>query len=299
MQMAMRSLTFSALQTQSISSHMGSSDWLKNIISLNKARKQKFNKTKDNSLRKTNEFILEPKNIVNRRREAVGLPAEDIAAIRIQTAFRAFKARKYFFNLKRLVRLQMLMEGEFGKKQTSNTLRNLQTWSKIQAQIRTRRLAMAEDSGIKKKKLENQMKLDAKMEWSGSSHTMGEALARMKQREEATVKRERAMAYAFSHQWRANSNTNSTLSLNDADVAASNWGWSWMERWIAARPWESRAQVGSTPKKVNSPPSKKSPSMKKSNSPNGVRTSRNRRLSYGSSAKVEDAKTKLEKHTKK
>ena len=38
------------------------------------------------------------------------------------------------------------------------------------------------------------------MEWSGSSHTMGEAIARMKQREEATIKRERAMAYAFSHQ---------------------------------------------------------------------------------------------------
>lgn len=57
----------------------------------------------------------------------------------------------------------MLMEGDFGKKQTSNTLRNLQTWSKIQAQIRTRRLAMVEDSGIKQKKLENQLRLDAKV----------------------------------------------------------------------------------------------------------------------------------------
>lgn len=191
----------------------------------------------------------------------------------------------------------MLMEGDFGKKQTSNTLRNLQTWSKIQAQIRTRRLAMVEDSGIKQKKLENQLRLDAKMEWSGSSRTMDEVLARMKQREEASVKRERAMAYAFSHQWRANSNSN--LGINESDVAASNWGWSWMERWIAARPWETRALVGSTPKKVNSPPTKKSPSMKKSNSPNGKKASRNRRLSYGSTAKVGDAKTKLERQTTK
>lgn len=38
------------------------------------------------------------------------------------------------------------------------------------------------------------------MEWSGGSETMEEGLARIHQREEAAVKRERAMAYAFSHQ---------------------------------------------------------------------------------------------------
>ncbi|KVH97040.1 protein IQ-DOMAIN 1 [Cynara cardunculus var. scolymus] len=292
---------------------MGSGDWLKNIISLNKARKQKSSSMKESALPEINRFVLKsrslekPTNIANAYRRAVGRLAEDTAAIQIQTAFRAFKARKLFFNLKRLARLQMLMEGDFGKKQTSNTLRNLQSWSKIQAQIRTRRLSMVEDCGIKQKKLENQLRLDAKahdleVEWSGGSHTMVETLARMKQREEATVKRERAMAYAFSHQWRANSNTN--LLPNDSEVATSNWGWSWMERWIAARPWESRALVVSTPKKVNnSPSSKKSPSIKKSNSlktsPNSKKTPRNRRLSYGSTAKVEDVKSKLEKQATK
>ncbi|GJX91843.1 hypothetical protein Tco_0345169 [Tanacetum coccineum] len=63
-------------------------------------------------------------------------------------------------------------------------------------------------SGIKQKKLENQLRHDAKVpdlevEWSGSSHIMVEALSRIKQREEASVKRERAMACAFSHQRRA------------------------------------------------------------------------------------------------
>lgn len=57
----------------------------------------------------------------------------------------------------------MIMEGDFGKKQTSTTLRNLQSWSKIQTQIRTRRLAMVEENGIKQKKLENKLKLDAKV----------------------------------------------------------------------------------------------------------------------------------------
>lgn len=40
------------------------------------------------------------------------------------------------------------------------------------------------------------------MEWNGGSETIGEALARIHHREEAAVKRERAMAYAFSHQVR-------------------------------------------------------------------------------------------------
>ncbi|KAJ0681493.1 hypothetical protein HanPI659440_Chr16g0636611 [Helianthus annuus] len=47
------------------------------------------------------------------------------------------------------------------------------------------------------------------------------------------------MAYAFSHQWRAHSNSN--LDANGSNLATYNWGWSWMERWIVARPWESRA----------------------------------------------------------
>ncbi|XP_021992800.1 protein IQ-DOMAIN 1 [Helianthus annuus] len=292
---------------------MGSGDWLKNIISLNKARKLKSNKTKDFSLTETNGFISKPSftekltNIVsiNRHREVVGPLTEDTAATRIQTAFRGFKARKFYCNSKRIVRLQMLMEGDYGKKQTSNTLRNLQSWNRIQAQIRTSRLAMVEDSRIKQKKIENQLRQDAKdrdleVEWKGSHHTMTEALARKKQREEATIKRERAMAYAFSHQWRAHSNSN--LDANGSNLATYNWGWSWMERWIAARPWESRALVGSTPKKVNSPTSKKSPSTKKSNSPKTTspvskKPSPNRRLSFGSPAKGENAKTKLEKLT--
>ncbi|XP_076921591.1 protein IQ-DOMAIN 10-like [Bidens hawaiensis] len=290
---------------------MGSGDWLKNIISLNKARKLKSNKTKDFSPLETSGYVLksrvveEPINNVNnanRHHEVVGLLTEDKAATRIQTAFRGFKARKFYCNSKQIVRLQMLMEGNYGKKQTSNTLRNLQSWSRIQGQIRTSRLSMIEDRGNKQKKIENQLRLDAKardleVEWKGSHHTMTEALARAKQREEATIKRERAMAYAFSHQWRAHSNNN--LGANDSKLATYDWGWSWMERWIAARPWESRELVGSTPKKVNSPTSKKSPSMKKSNSqkssPVGTKPSLSRRLSFGVPANGEGVKTKPEK----
>lgn len=38
------------------------------------------------------------------------------------------------------------------------------------------------------------------VEWCGGAETMEEILSRIHEREEAAVKRERAMAYAFSHQ---------------------------------------------------------------------------------------------------
>ncbi|KAL0305667.1 UNVERIFIED_CONTAM: protein IQ-DOMAIN 1 [Sesamum radiatum] len=90
-------------------------------------------------------------------------------------------------------------------KQASTTLSRLHSWSRIQAQIRARRVHMVLEGRLRQKKLENQLKLEAKLhdlevEWSGGSETIDEALARIHQREAAAVKRERAMAYAFSHQ---------------------------------------------------------------------------------------------------
>lgn len=44
------------------------------------------------------------------------------------------------------------------------------------------------------------------------------------------------MAYAFAHQWRNSSRANPMFM----DPNNPQWGWSWVERWMAARPWESR-----------------------------------------------------------
>lgn len=89
-------------------------------------------------------------------------------------------------------------------------------------------------------------------------------------------------------QWRANSNP----SLNNNELGNAIWGWSWTERWMAARPWESRALVQSSPTKPVSRQSSKnsknlkSPTMKpmlsvKSISPKGKGTIKSRKLSYG------------------
>lgn len=78
---------------------------------------------------------------------------------------------------------------------------------------------------------------------------MEEIIARIQQREEAAIKRERTMAYAFSHQWRAHPALNQGPFVYEC--GRGNWGWSWMDRWIAARPWETRLPTHSViPKKA-------------------------------------------------
>ncbi|KAB2029449.1 hypothetical protein E1A91_D05G170500v1 [Gossypium mustelinum] len=181
------------------------------------------------------------------------MPIEDLAATRIQTAFRAYRARKQLRRLKGIVRLQAQTLNSSIKKQATTTLNYLHSWSIIQAQIRARRLCMVTEGHLRQKKIANQIKLEAKLhdievEWSCGPETMEEILTKIHHREEAAVKRERTMAYAFSHQWRASNSDNN--GIGNYELAKANWGWSWVERWIAVRPWESRLPAQSiTPKK--------------------------------------------------
>ncbi|XWS19677.1 hypothetical protein CRYUN_Cryun31cG0036200 [Craigia yunnanensis] len=250
----------------------------------------------------------------------LGVQIEDLAATRIQTAFRAYRARKNLCRLKGTVRLQAQTQTHSIKQQATTTLNYLHSWSNIQAQIRARRLCMVTEGRLRQKKIANQLKLDVKLhdlevEWSGGHETMEEVLTKIQQREEAAVKRERTMAYAFSHQWRApNSNNN---GLGNYELAKANWGWSWVERWIAVRPWESRIPAHSiTPKKAqnrqiikagknsNSPKPKASVSVKPPTPlSNGKGTMKPRRLSYPGaekpaarqeSTKAEEVNTKKE-----
>lgn len=100
------------------------------------------------------------------------------------------------------------------RNQTSIALNVMHSWCDIQSQIRARRIYMVTQGRLQNKRLENRLKLEIKLheievEWCGGSETMEEILARIQHREEATVKRERAMAYAFSHQ--VNENCHLTL----------------------------------------------------------------------------------------
>lgn len=93
-------------------------------------------------------------------------------------------------------------------------------------------------------------KLRASMgeDWNDSAQSKEQVEANIQNKQEAAIRRERALAYAYSHQqtWR-----NSSKSANPTFMDPNNphWGWSWLERWMASRPWESRS---TTDRELNS-----------------------------------------------
>ncbi|KVI02243.1 IQ motif, EF-hand binding site-containing protein [Cynara cardunculus var. scolymus] len=132
-------------------------------------------------------------------REVIGrkIGTKEIAATRIQSAFRAYKARKALRYLNGISRFQALVDMDALTKQASNALEILHFWSKIQAEISARRLSATEGQ-IKQMKLGDQLKVESKL------HEL---------------------------EWRANSNR--YFGQAYYDLSKESWGWKWIERWIA------------------------------------------------------------------
>lgn len=167
---------------------------------------------------------------------------EDDAAIKIQTAVRGHLARRALQSLRGLVRLKSLIEGDNVKRQTTNALHCTQQMARIQSEIHMRRKQMLEHKQASQKllqiKREKELeKLRLGEEWDDSMQSKEKLEAGLVSKQEAAIRREKAMAYAFSHQWKTGSRV---VKSTFADPSNPNWGWSWTERWMAARPWESR-----------------------------------------------------------
>lgn len=169
------------------------------------------------------------------------------ATIKIQTAYRAYAARKSFRALKGLVRLQGVIRGQSVKRQTVNAMRCLQLQVRVQQQIHSRRIQMMEnqslqhqllhkgdkeiESSISKGTITQPSEADQQEEWDDSILTKEEIDARMQRKVEAVVKRERALTYAYSHQqlWK-----DTPKLAHDALMQMRSgrfpWWWSWLER---------------------------------------------------------------------
>ncbi|XP_042016311.1 protein IQ-DOMAIN 1-like [Salvia splendens] len=116
-----------------------------------------------------------------------------------------FQARRALRALRGLVRLKSLVDGSASERQTSSTLKCLQTLSRLQSQIQN-------------KKNQNMAE-----EWDDSPQTKEETEASLLQKYEAAMRRERALAYSYTHQqtWKKSAKLNNLLFM---DPTNPHWG---------------------------------------------------------------------------
>ncbi|KAL8543052.1 hypothetical protein ACS0TY_003797 [Phlomoides rotata] len=172
-----------------------------------------------------------------------GKSVEEVAAIKIQTAFRGYMARRALRALRGLVRLKSLVDGPTVQRQTASTLKCMQTLSRVQSQIQSRRLRMLEENrALQRQLLQKRAKeletLRMGEEWDDSVQSKDQVEANLLHKYEAAMRRERALAYSYTHQqtWKKSAKSSNLLFM---DPTNPHWGWSWLERWMAARPWET------------------------------------------------------------
>lgn len=173
-----------------------------------------------------------------------GKSKEEIAAIRIQTAFRGYLARRALKALRGLVRLKSLVDGPTAKRQTANALKCMQSLSRVQSQINSRRNRMLEENRALQRQLMQKHAKDLENlrrgeDWDDSIQSKERIEANLLSKYEAAMRRERALAYSYSHQqtWKKSSSRSQNLLF--MDPTNLQWGWSWLERWMGARPWEA------------------------------------------------------------
>ncbi|CAM8906218.1 unnamed protein product [Rhodiola kirilowii] len=137
---------------------------------------------------------------------------EQQAAIRIQSAFRSYLARRG-------------EEQAFLPEMTSNVEESESVCTSLEVQTANSVTIFSVTQRA------NAQPFKLKEDWDDSTVSSNISKMRMQNRLEAMTRRERALAYAFSQQLRICSKKKASKSDNEE----TNTGWSWLERWMATR----------------------------------------------------------------
>ncbi|KAG2591148.1 protein IQ-DOMAIN 1-like [Panicum virgatum] len=173
---------------------------------------------------------------------------QEWAAVRIQSAFRAFLARRALRALRGIVRLQALVRGRRVRKQLAVTLKCMNALVRVQERARDRRARISADGRDSQDILDDRTSRadpvkEAEAGWCNSRGTVDDLKSKLHMRHEGAVKRERAIAYALSHQ-RSSSHSDRpsspAVSIRNHGSNRTNQNWSHFEGWVATKPWESR-----------------------------------------------------------
>lgn len=142
----------------------------------------------------------------------------DLAAIKIQSAFRAHLARKALRALKGLVRIQAIVRGRAVRRQVMTTLNISPSYAKIQSEVHEscsptadtihkdseRRYRLKPKEELKNKEIKHESNIQRRWDYSVLSKEDMEAILFRKQ--EAMIQRERILRYSYSHRERKNPN---------------------------------------------------------------------------------------------
>lgn len=158
-------------------------------------------------------------NIVVRERE-------NVAAIKIQTAFRGFLARKALRALKGLVRLQALIRGHLVRHQAVTTLKRLQSVVNIHSQACAKRVQVVDYTSHinyqENRGKDIKIDMNSQKRWDASILTKEEEDAMLCSKREAAMKRERIKEYAYNHRMSA-----------ESEQSKVNVKWRyWLEHWV-------------------------------------------------------------------
>ncbi|XP_042470439.1 protein IQ-DOMAIN 22-like [Zingiber officinale] len=157
-------------------------------------------------------------------RPAAGIAAgkQEAAAIKIQSAFRGYLARRALRALRGLVKLQALVRGNIVRKQAAETLRCMQALVRVQARARASR-AIGSETSASDKRPRTHAGLPTVDPYDQAVRANG-----TKSDNPCTLKR--------------SSSKSTRMETVDSDRASAA-AWNWLDRWMEERYWDSREAV--------------------------------------------------------